>query len=278
MTQGIVTSAGAAPVRAARALHLAKNRRATGRLLAEGPQAVGAALAVGVVEQLLVGASQQDRRADLVEQARAQGRAVLVLADDLLASLVAAETPQGVVAVCRWAPGELSGWLGGSESGVPDLVVLAHEMADPGNAGALIRVADAVGASAVALSARSVDPTNAKAVRASAGSLFHLPVLAAGPTPDAVAVLRASGMRVLAADVGERSIDLFAAERGGLLAGPVAWVFGNEAHGLPDEILERCDDIVRIPILGHAESLNLATAAAVCLYAVARQRHAAPRV
>ena len=143
-------------------------------------------------------------------------------------------------------------------------------MSDPGNAGALIRVADAAGAAGVALSARSVDPTNPKCVRATAGSLFHLPVVDAGETLAAIDVLRAAGYRTLAADVTPDSIDLFTAERDGLLAGRIAWVLGNEAHGLPGEVLAAVDHVIRIPILGRAESLNLATAAAVCLYAVAR--------
>lgn len=183
------------------------------------------------------------------------------------AGLVSAQTPQGVVAVCRWAPATLTEVA--SATG-PCQIVLAHEMSDPGNAGALIRVADAAGATGVALSARSVDPTNPKCVRATAGSLFHLPVVEAGGTLEAVAQLRASGYRTLAADVTTHSTDLFTAERTGLLAGRIAWVFGNEAHGLPGEVLAAVDHVIRIPILGRAESLNLATAAAVCLYAKAR--------
>ncbi len=183
------------------------------------------------------------------------------------AGLVSAQTPQGVVAVCRWEPVALAdvAALGG-----PGQVALAHEMADPGNAGALIRVADAAGATGVALSDRSVDATNPKCVRASAGSVFHLPVVEGGQTLGAIAVLRGAGYRVLAADLTPDSTDLFTAERQGLLAGRVAWVFGNEAHGLPEEVLAAVDHVVRIPILGRAESLNLATAAAVCLYATAR--------
>ena len=150
-------------------------------------------------------------------------------------------------------------------------VALAHEMSDPGNAGALIRVADAAGAVGVALSSRSVDPTNPKCVRATAGSVFHLPVVDAGETLEALDGLRGAGYLTLAADVAPDAVDLFAAESDGLLGGRVAWVFGNEAHGLPAEVLAAVDHVVRIPILGRAESLNLATAAAVCLYAVARQ-------
>jgi TrmH family RNA methyltransferase len=208
-----------------------------------------------------------DRRHEVVAAAEASGVALRVVDAPAFAGLVSAHTPQGVVAICRWEPGVLGDLaaLGG-----PGQIVLAHEMSDPGNAGALIRVADAAGAVAVALSARSVDPTNPKCVRATAGSLFHLPVVEAGETLEAIDVLQAAGYRALAADVTADSTNLFAAEHAGLLAGRIAWVFGNEAHGLPAEVLAAVDHVVRIPILGRAESLNLATAAAICLYAKAR--------
>jgi TrmH family RNA methyltransferase len=107
-------------------------------------------------------------------------------------------------------------------------------------------------------------------VRATAGSLFHVPVLAVGSTTGALRELRQAGYRLLATALAAESLDLFDAEDRGLLEGRVAWIFGNEAHGLPAEVLADCDHIIRIPILGRAESLNLATAGAVSLYAVAR--------
>jgi TrmH family RNA methyltransferase len=267
-----------ARVREARALTIGKHRRARRQLLAEGPQAVGAALAAGAAVEVLVSASACERRAGEVAAADAAGVPIHVVEDRAFESLVSARTPQGVVAVCTWAPDTLTGLLaaGSGSPGPGDQAVLAHEVSDPGNAGALIRVADAAGVRLVALSDRSVDPTNAKCVRASAGSLFHLPVVAAGDTATAIAALRAAGRRVLAADVTAESVDLFDAERRGLLAGGVAWLFGNEAHGLPADVLAEVDHVVRIPILGRAESLNLATAAAVCLYTAARVGAAAP--
>ncbi|GAB3899573.1 hypothetical protein GCM10027612_59730 [Microbispora bryophytorum subsp. camponoti] len=111
----------------------------------------------------------------------------------------------------------------------------------------------------------SVDPYNAKCVRASAGSLFHLPVVTGIPVADAVRHAKEAGLRVLAADgAGTRTLDEVA------LDVPTAWLFGNEAWGLPPELLALADEVVRVPIYGRAESLNLATAAAVCLYASAR--------
>ena len=266
-------TARSARVRDARQLTIGKYRRVRGQFLAEGPQAVRAALVAGAAVEVLVEESARERRVDEMDAARAAGLPVNLVEESAFSALVSAQTPQGIVAVCTWMPGTLAD-LVEPAPGEADVrtgqVVVAHEMADPGNAGALIRVADAVGARGVALSDRSVDPTNPKCVRASAGSLFHLPVVPAGGTVDAIAELRAGGYRTLAADVTPESVDLFTAEREALVAGQVAWVFGNEAHGLPDEVLAAVDHVVRIPILGRAESLNLATAAAVCLYATAR--------
>ncbi len=124
------------------------------------------------------------------------------------------------------------------------------------------------------LSEGSVDPYNGKCVRASAGSLFHLPVVTGVKVADAVDQLRAAGLRVLAADgAGERDLDALA--DAGELAAPTAWLFGNEAWGLPDSVASLADAVVRVPIHGRAESLNLATAAAVCLYASARAQRPA---
>jgi TrmH family RNA methyltransferase len=140
----------------------------------------------------------------------------------------------------------------------------------------VIRTADAAGADAVLLTGDSVDPYNGKCVRATAGSLFHLPVSVGASVDADLPALRRSGLRVLAAD-GHGDLDLDEAVDGGVLDGPTAWVFGNEAWGLPGSTRALCDDVVRVPIHGRAESLNLATAAAVCLYASARARRGARR-
>ena len=142
-------------------------------------------------------------------------------------------------------------------------------MRDPGNAGTVIRCADAAGADGVVLTGSSVDPFNGKTVRATAGSLFHLPLAVGGDPRDVVRRLREAGLTVLAAD-GAGETDLDEAEERGLLDGPTAWLFGNEAWGLPDDLAALADHRVAIPIHGRAESLNLATAAAVCLYSSAR--------
>jgi RNA methyltransferase, TrmH family len=139
----------------------------------------------------------------------------------------------------------------------------------------VLRTADAAGCDAVVFTDASVDPYNGKCVRASAGSLFHLPVVAGTRLSAAAMSLREAGLRILAADGrGGRSLDEVAAS--GTLRSPTAWLFGNEAWGLPDGLLSLADEMVRVPIYGRAESLNLATAAAVCLYASARAQRADP--
>lgn len=149
----------------------------------------------------------------------------------------------------------------------PQLVSVLVDARDPGNAGTVIRCSDAAGADAVVLTAGSVDPQGGKAVRASVGSLFHLPVATGADLNDVVGAAKARGMTVLAA-AGAGDVDLHDGDA--VLARPTAWLFGNEAHGLPDAALALADHVVRVPIYGRAESLNLATAAAVCLYESAR--------
>jgi TrmH family RNA methyltransferase len=147
----------------------------------------------------------------------------------------------------------------------PQLLVVLVEPNDPGNLGTIVRTADAAGADAVVLDG-GVDPYNGKAVRASAGSLFHLPVVDY-PTADLLAMT--GGMTTLAT-TGAGSTDLDRLADVGTLARPTVWLFGNEARGLPDPLISAADHSVRVPIYGRAESLNLAVAAAVCLYASAR--------
>ena len=152
----------------------------------------------------------------------------------------------------------------------PPLVICA-DVRDPGNAGTVIRTADAAGAVGVVLAGNSVDLYNDKTVRASVGSLWHLPISVVEDPAECVRRAQAAGFVVLAAD-GAGETDLFEAERSGLLDQRVAWLFGNEAWGLPDELAALAEHRVAIPIFGRAESLNLSTAAAVCLYASARRR------
>ena len=179
------------------------------------------------------------------------------------AALSETVTPQGLVAVCRMRLSGVEELLARS----PRLLVVMVEAGEPGNVGTIIRTADAAGADAVML-AGGADPFSGKAVRASSGSLFHLP-LAETTVPDVLPRLRAAGIAALAT-TGAGTTDLDELADSGTLADPTAWLFGSEAHGLPPEVIAGADRSVRVPLYGGAESLNVAAAAAVCLYASAR--------
>lgn len=234
--------------------------------LAEGPQAVREALTLpGCVREVFAVAGAADQHPEIREVAADQQVAWQLVDDAALGSLAETVQPQGIVAVCRFLDVPFEEITATS----PRLLAICADVRDPGNAGTVIRCADAAGAGGVVLTGSSVDPYNGKAVRASVGSLFHLPLALAHDTAAVVAALRAAGVTVLAAD-GAGELDLDDAADDGLLARPTAWLFGNEAWGLPEDVAALADHRVRIPIHGRAESLNLATAAAVCLYASAR--------
>lgn len=239
--------------------------RAERRLfLADGPKAVEGALDLGCVVEVFATPAAARQYAVLV----AAAPRVWLTDDRALDSLSDSVTPAGIVAVCSFVDVPLATALEAARTG-SGLVVICADVRDPGNAGTLVRTADAMGADAVVLAGHSVDPYNAKTVRASVGSLFHLPVVVEPETAAVVRAARDAGMAVVAADgAGE----LVLGDAGPLLAGPTAWLFGNEAWGLPLELAELADHRVRIRLGGRAESLNLATAAAICLYESARSR------
>jgi TrmH family RNA methyltransferase len=244
---------------AARRLQRRKDRDQSGRFLAEGPQAVREALAAGAVLELFGTGAALDRHADLA----AQAPEVSPVTDDALEALAETVHPQGLVALCE----QIDVPIGEALAKRPRLVAVVAEIRDPGNAGTVLRTADAAGAGAVIFAGDAVDPYNGKCVRASAGSLFHVDVVRAPLS--VIDLLQDSGLQVLATS-GTGDDDVDSLLDGGLLAAPTAWIFGSEAHGLPDDLLTAADRRVRVPIYGGAESLNLAAAAAVCLYASAR--------
>ncbi len=256
-----------AVLRAARALLRRKERKSVGTFLVEGPQAVREALEQPeIVEAVFFRWGSVHDHLELLTAARAAGVAHYAVSEQNLATLSDTVTPQGVVAVCRTLDVPLA------EAVTPEvaLVVICAQIRDPGNAGTVIRCADAFGADAVILSSDSVEVYNPKTVRASAGSVFHLPVVTGVELAEAIDACRAAGLRVFATD-GESGTELTELADG--LAEPTAWVMGNESWGLPVEHLELADTTVAVPIYGQAESLNLATAAAVCLYASASAQH-----
>jgi len=260
-----LTSIRSPRVKSARQLGKRALRQRARSFLAEGPQAVGEALAAGdVVTQLFVTAAAQPRHTELVELAAEQGADVHLVSGEVMTELAQTITPQGVLAVCRFVDVPLADVPAGSR-----LVVVLANVRDPGNAGTVLRTADAAGAGGVIFAGSSVDPYNSKCVRASAGSLFHLPVVTGIAVDEAVRVLRDRGLQVLAAD-GGATTTLDDLQSAGQLGRPTAWLLGNEAWGLPADVLDLADQAIAVPIYGRAESLNLAAAAAVCLYASAR--------
>jgi len=242
-------------VAAARKLTRRAGRDAAGAFLAEGRPAVAEALAApGVVREVFATEAAAAAAADLL-----RGVAVRLVTEKAAASLSETVTPQGLVAVCALPDVPASAVV----ADPPRLAVALAELNDPGNAGTVLRTADACGAGAVVFGAGSADPFGGKVVRSSAGSLFHVDVVRSAPLLPLVSDLKDAGVTVLAADGGgAATLD----ELGDELEGPVLWLFGNEARGVPAELAAAADVRVRVPMRGRAESLNLAAAAAICLY------------
>jgi TrmH family RNA methyltransferase len=254
-------------VKAVAALSKKDVRADTGLFLLEGPQAVREAIEYRpeLLRELYVTPTAAARY--VLDDAPVDTWFVTEQVLDAMADTV---TPQGVVAVCQQFPTSVkdvfpdAGADLEARGGRPGIVAILEEVRDPGNAGTIIRAADAAGAEAVVLTGRSVDPYNPKVVRSTTGSLFHVPVSVGVTLADAVSRARGLGYTILAADVSGDDLPDVRAE--GMLDGPTAWVFGNEARGLTAEDLALVDRAVKVPIYGKAESMNLATAASVCLY------------
>ena len=236
-------------------------RRRAGRFLAEGPNLVEAVAARGLVDEVFATAAAVQRHSDLLT-----GLPVRLITEAAAKALSDTVTPSGLVAVCRTPHTELAAVL----ADAPALIAVAVEMSEPGNAGTLIRIAHAMGAAAVVFAGHSVDPYNGKCLRSSAGSIVALPVITEPDTAGVLAALRAASVQMLATTV-DGEITLVEAES--LLSRPTAWLFGPESHGLPAEVAAAADHRIRIPMPGDAESLNVAAAAAICLYQSARGGH-----
>jgi RNA methyltransferase, TrmH family len=246
--------------RVAAAVRLKKRafREEDRRFLVEGAQGVGEALErPGHLLSLFV----VDGMDPSAVRARQSGVAVHEVSPDVMTKLTSTVTPQGIIGV--------SPFLDVASDALPNdgCVAVLHEVRDPGNAGTVLRSADAAGAGGVVFTTSSVDAYNPKTVRSSAGSIYHVPIVRGEGTAAVLQGLRDRGMRVLAMD-GQGDEDLYAVD----LGGPIAFVFGNEAHGLPTDVLAMADGTVRVPHRGKAESLNLAAAATVCLFEWARRR------
>ena len=237
-------------------LHRHVGRRRAARFLAEGPNLVEAALRHNLVIEVFITDAALRRFESILG-----GVPVHLVTDRAAKALSDTVTPVGLVAVCEVPSTSLDDVLADG----PRLIAVAAEISEPGNAGTLIRIADAMGAAAVVLAGNSVDPYNSKCLRASAGSIFSVPVISEPDDTGAVQRLREAGLQVLATTIdGEVSLD----DAG--LATRTAWLFGPEARGLPTELAAMADHRVRIPMPGHAGSLNIASAASICLYQSAR--------
>lgn len=224
----------------------------------EGPNLVAAAAQRGLVDEVFATDEAAERHSALIA-----GLPVQPVTDRAAKALSETVTPSGLVAVCRLPATDLDEVLAGR----PALVVVAVDLSEPGNAGTLIRLADGMGAAAVVFAGHSVDPYNGKCLRSSAGSIFAVPVIVESDMAALVTRLRSTGLQVLATTLdGEVSLD----DAEPLLAAPTAWVFGPEAQGLSEDVAGLADHRVAIPMSGGAESLNVAAAAAICLYQSAR--------
>ncbi|MET0902978.1 MAG: RNA methyltransferase [Acidimicrobiales bacterium] len=231
----------------------------------DGPTLLADALAAGVeVDEVFT----TGQHGDVVAAAVASGARVREVTAEVLARATDTVTPQGVAAVARRVEIPLDEALRSCQTG--PLAVALVDVADPGNAGTLVRAAEGAGAAAVLFCGSSVDPSNGKCVRASAGALFHVPLAAGG---DVTAVLERLG------DLGVRRAA--AVVHGGTpydqvdLTGPVALVLGSEAHGLAASALEAVDERLTIPMEGRSESLNVAMAGSILCFESLRQRRAA---
>lgn len=285
-----VTSPKSRRLREAAKLDRKQGRNKSGRFLVEGPQAIREALrhqaenrpkavtlhvepgevaprGTGAVLDVWSTVEAAERNPDILEAARDAGIKIKQTAPEALASVTDTVNSQGMIAVVEQLDVDLTTVV----TKEAKLIVVLSQVRDPGNAGTVLRAADAAGADGVIITSSSVDVYNPKAVRSTAGSIFHVPVVTGVGLPEVTELARARGLQILAADGHPPAHDLHVPWDTGLdLARPTAWVFGNEAWGLPEVDRAQADAAVAIPIYGKAESLNLATAAAIAVYESAK--------
>ncbi|WP_309130870.1 RNA methyltransferase [Brevibacterium sp.] len=287
-TPDVITSPQSKRIKAAVKLLRRNHRKQMGQFLVEGPQAVREALdrqvelglesrtavldwvgANGAVVELFITEEAAERHSEFVDTVKELRIRWNLVTEEVLTELSTTVNSQGVVAVCAQLDVEITSVI----TPEAQLIVVLSQVRDPGNAGTIIRLADAAGADAVVLTSSSVDVYNDKTVRSTAGSLFHIPVVTGVGLAEVTELARARGLQVLAADANDNAHDLHHPWDSGLdLSARTAWVFGNEAWGMRSSDLELCDDSAAVPIYGKAESLNLATAASVCIYESARNQ------
>ncbi|MFN2488441.1 MAG: TrmH family RNA methyltransferase [Actinomycetota bacterium] len=254
-------------MRAARKLLKRAGRDRARACLVDSPMVAAEALRAGAGMRRLFVAQDDARWGELAAAAAARGVPVAIVPVRVIAALSDTTTPQGVVAVVEDPSRPLSLATAGAS-----LVVVLADVRDPGNAGTLLRSASAAGADAVVFARGAVDPFHPKTLRAAAGATWHVPVVRDVEPRACLADLRLQGLSIIGSDAGAPS-PLDEAD----LTGPIALVLGNEAHGLPAAGPEMFDEVLSIPMPGHAESLNVASAGSIILFEAVRQRRAAAR-
>jgi RNA methyltransferase, TrmH family len=256
----LLTDAKAAKVRGVAKLAKKDARSLTGLFLLEGLQGLKEVLdRPKLVVELYATEECVSKNIELFERAKNSRIEVQLVSEPVLKAMCDTTTPQGVVAVVRQMHVSVDDILATK----PKLVAILSQIRDPGNAGTVLRAADASGADAVIFTTNSVDAYNPKVVRSTTGSLFHLPFAIEADPAETIAAIKAAGLTVFAATAQG---DLVSKLEADVLKKPTAWMFGNEAWGFDAETLALADREVAVPIYGAAESLNLATAASVCLY------------
>ncbi len=259
----MISDPKSAKVKGVARLHQKDARAETGLFLLEGPQGLKELIREpDLALEVFATAAALAKYSTEFEALRRARVEIVEVSEDVLDKMADTQNPQGVVAVLKQLDAELSDLLATS----PNLVAVLEQVRDPGNAGTVIRAADAAGADGVVLTKESVDLYNSKLVRSTAGSLLNVPTVAEVDPQEMLEALKAAGMQIYVADAGGDVLTDIPSEE---LAKPTAWVFGNEAHGVSELAKELSDRVVALPIYGSAESLNLATAASVCLYASA---------
>lgn len=249
-------------VKAAAELKQKKYRQQQGLFLAEGLRTVEEAVRYGAVQSIFYTAIEDDRTRAVLEEAAAKQIKLVCVSDKVLKKIADTETPQGIIAVCERRSKRLDDFLASGK-----MLLVLDRVTDPGNIGTMLRTADAAGVGGLLLLQGCADIYAPKTVRASMGSLFHLPVLSGLSEELLVQAARKAGYELLVTCL-DGAENLYKAD----LQGRLAFVMGNEANGVSDALLAAADKRVFIPMQGRAESLNVAMAAGIVMFEALRQR------
>lgn len=249
-------------VKAAAELKQKKYRQQQGLFLAEGLRTVEEAVRYGAVQSIFYTAIEDDRTRAVLEEAAAKQIKLVCVSDKVLKKIADTETPQGISAVCEMRSKRLDDFLASGK-----MLLVLDRVTDPGNIGTMLRTADAAGVGGLLLLQGCADIYAPKTVRASMGSLFHLPVLSGLSEELLVQAARKAGYELLVTCL-DGADNLYKAD----LQGRLAFVMGNEANGVSPALLAAADKRVFIPMQGRAESLNVAMAAGIVMFEALRQK------